>query len=193
MEFADPRPFKWTKDLMYLALDANCFLERRVQLIDGDLVETSRQSAPHAVGISLTVDALRRAFGPEYWVRNQGTLDLSQRSVVDPDAAVVPGNVRSHRGQTDNPTTSLLVVEVADTTLDFDRNAKASLYAASGIADYWILNLVDRQLEVYRDPVADPTKSFGHRYATRTDLGPADSVCPLALPGASIAVADLLP
>jgi Uma2 family endonuclease len=77
--------------------------------------------------------------------------------------------------------------------LAYDRNHKAPLYAAGGIADYWIVNLVQCQLEVYRDPVADSTQLFGFRYNSRMILDPADVVSPLAAPQASITVADLLP
>ncbi len=105
---------------------------------------------------------------------------------------MIPGNFRSYVGQ-GIPTSALLVVEVSETTLYYDRNQKASLYAASGIADYWIINVVQRQVEVYRDPVPDATQAFGYRYASRTILDPGEVVSPLALPGATVAVADLLP
>jgi Uma2 family endonuclease len=193
MESTDPRPFLWTKELFYQALDAGCFDQHRVELIDGEILEMASQKNFHALGISFTADALRLVFGPNFWVRVQASLDLSPLSVPDPDLAVVPGSPRSYAGQTANPTTALLIVEVALTTLSYDRNRKACLYAASGIADYWILNLVDRQLEVYRNPVADAAKPFGFRYASRTDLGPAGTASPLVAPGTSIAVADLLP
>ena len=120
------------------------------------------------------------------------SLDLSPHSVPDPDLAVVPGEPRDYiaRGI---PTTALLVVEVSDTMLSFDRNHKASLYAAAGIADYWIVNLVDRQLEVHRGPGPDPARPgrFGYRDVT---LVPATgATAPLAAPHAQIAVVDLLP
>ena len=86
-----------------------------------------------------------------------------------------------------------MVVEVSEATLGFDRVPKASLYASANVADYWIVNLVQRQLEVYRDPVADSTQLFGFRYNSRTILDPPDTVSPLAAPQASITVADLLP
>jgi len=82
---------------------------------------------------------------------------------------------------------------VSDATLDFDRTRKGSLYAATGISDYWIVNLVQRQLEVYRDPVADSTEPFGFRYGSHTILHPGGVVTPLAAPQARIRVADLLP
>jgi Uma2 family endonuclease len=147
---------------------------------------------PHALGIGFMEDALRAAFGPNFWIRVQMTMDLSPLSVVDPDLAVIAGGIRSHVGS-NNPTTALLVGEVADTSLYFDRNTKANLYAASGIADYWILNVRDAQLEVYRDPQPDASARFGHRYASRTILENGDIVSPLAAPSANIAVDDLLP
>jgi Uma2 family endonuclease len=111
--------------------------------------------------------------------------------VPDPDVSVIIGSPRG-AGRT-IPTTALLVVEVSDSTLGLDRSHKAPLYAAGGIRDYWIVNLVQRQLEVYRDPVPDRTALFGSRYASRTILDPVDVVSPLAAPQAQIRVADLLP
>jgi Uma2 family endonuclease len=85
-----------------------------------------------------------------------------------------------------------LLVEVSDTTLPYVRDCKGSLYARAGIKDYWIVNVIDQQLEVYRDPQPDPTAQYGHSYTNRTVLRPPDTVIPLALPQTSIAVADLL-
>jgi Uma2 family endonuclease len=192
MSSAEPRPIRWTKDEYYRLCDEGWFNERRVQLIGGEIIEMAAQKNWHAWAITATEKALSAAFGPAYWVRVQMSLDLSPYSVPDPDLAVIAGAFTTHR-TTSNPTTALLIVEVSETTLAYDRNRKASLYAASGISDYWIVNLVDRQVEVYRDPVADATQPFGFRYATRTILDPADVVSPLVLPGASIAVTDLLP
>ena len=192
MQPFEPRPLRWTSDEYWKACKAGVFLERRVQLVGGDIIETGVTTNAEAIGISCGHDVLRQAFGASYWVRLRMTLDLRADSVVDPDLAVVPGAARSYVGK-ENPTTALLVVEVADATLSFDRDVKAGLYAACGIADYWILNVVDRQLEVCRDPIADAAAWLGHRYQKRTDLVAGDTVTPLALPGVTIAVDDLLP
>jgi Uma2 family endonuclease len=192
MNRVEPRPFRWTKEGFYQAFEANLFLEHRVQLIDGEIVEFDARTNLHSFGVEATRIALRDRFGPDYWVRILGSLDLSAHSVADPDIAVVAGGIRTHR-RPDNPTTALLVVEVADTTLTFDRAIKANLYASTGIADYWILNLIDRRLEVYRDPAPDTKAPFGWTYASRTDLLPGATVSPLALPDSSIYVVDLLP
>jgi Uma2 family endonuclease len=192
MESTEPRPLRWTREDYYRLCEAEWFQGRRVQLIDGEIIEMPAQKNWHAMAITLTEDALRAAFGPGHWVRIQMSLDLSPHSVPDPDLAVVPGRPRSYMTAS-NPTTALLVVEVSETTLAYDRRPKGNLYAVAGIADYWIVNLVQRQLEVYRDPVADSTQPYGVRYGDQTILDPADVVTPLAAPQARVTVADLLP
>jgi len=82
---------------------------------------------------------------------------------------------------------------VAESSLALDRQHKGSLYARAGLADYWILNLVDRVLEVYRGPIADSSAPFGWRYDQREVRGGSARVTPLAAPRSSIAVAQLLP
>jgi hypothetical protein len=84
------------------------------------------------------------------------------------------------------------VIEVADSSLAFDRRDKGSLYARAELADYWIVNLVGRVLEVHRDPIADPAAIYGWRYRSVVSLGPADVATPLAFPSLRIAVTDLL-
>jgi Uma2 family endonuclease len=168
------------------------FQGKRVQLIGGEIIEMAAQKNEHGISLKLTEDALEALFGPNFWVRTQMSLDLSPHSVPDPDLAVVSGPPRSYTGAP-VPKSALLVVEVSESTLSYDRNTKASLYAAAGITDYWIVNLVDRQVEVYRDPVPDPSEPFGYRYTSETDVPPGGVVSPLARPGATIPVDDLLP
>ena len=91
----------------------------------------------------------------------------------------------------DHPTTALLIVEVADTSLRHDTTVKADLYAELGVLDYWVLDLSSRRLLVFRNPA--PNTDGGTSYHPPLILGPAESVTPLAAPAASILVADLLP
>lgn len=186
-----PRPYRWTQEQFYQMLDLGWFQDQRVELIGGEVVEMAAQLDLHLASLTLTGDALRAAFGSGYWVRAQGSLDLSPHGIPSPDLAVTPGSPQG--APRTIAKSALLVVEVSDTTVAYDRSSKASLYAAGGITDYWIVNLVQRQLEVHRDPVADNTQPFGFRYANRTILDPPDVVSPLAVPQASITVADLLP
>ena len=89
------------------------------------------------------------------------------------------------RGSSGHPTTADLVVEVADSSLDFDTNEKRLLYARAGIREYWVVDINGRRLLVYRDPQ-------GGDYATQQTFGPAESVSPLAVPSATVRVADML-
>ena len=149
------------------------------------------QSNWHACGIEMMKALLMLALGPNYWVRAQSSIDLSPLSVPDPDIAVIPGRADVFPPKS-NPTTALLIVEVSEKTLGTDRVRKASLYAASGIQDYWILNYVHRCLEVYRDPVADPTEEFGWRYSTTTTHDEGE-IAMLAVPTAKVDVAKFFP
>jgi Uma2 family endonuclease len=187
----EPRPYRWTREEFIQMIELGWFQDKRVEMIGGDVIEMAAQLDLHLASITLTGDALRAAFGSGYWVRAQGSLDLSPHGIPSPDLAVRPGSPQAAARTIAK--SALLVVEVSDTTLAYDRNYKSCLYAAGGITDYWIVNLVQRQLEIYRDPVADSTQSFGYRYNSRTILDPPDKASPLAAPHASVTVADLLP
>jgi Uma2 family endonuclease len=157
-------------------------------LIDGVILEQGPMNPPHAVGLSLVVEVLRGVFHPGWLVRGQMPLNVGQKTDPLPDVAVVRGDTRTFLKA--HPTSASLVVEISDTTLRFDLTEKAALYANGGITDYWVLDVDNRRLIVHRDPVV---ASDGVRYATVTTLSPTDSVSPLAAPGTSIPVANLLP
>jgi Uma2 family endonuclease len=162
-----------------------------VELLGGDLIVAEPQSSPHYTAIGLAQDALRRAFGAGWLVRTQGPIALDEQSEPEPDVAVARGSVRDYSQE--HPARPVLVVEVAATSLVLDRDHKGSLYARARLQDYWIVNLVDRVLEVYRQPTPDAAAAFGWRYASGQTLGPEASLAPLAAPAARVAVADLLP
>jgi Uma2 family endonuclease len=165
--------------------------DERLELIDGLLILREPQYTPHAVGTQLVLRALDRAFGAGWNVRSQLPVALDDMSEPEPDAAVVPGDPRDYRDA--HPERPVLIVEVSLSRLAFDRRQKASLYARAGIADYWVVNLVDRVLEVYREPIAAPAAPYGFRYRSVTRFRPTATVIPLAAPSAAILVADLLP
>ena len=179
-------------------VEYECLVERglfepddRIELIDGLLVVREPQSAPHLVALQLAQGALQRTFGDGWNVRPAGPVALDEDSEPEPDLAVVPGDPRDYVGG--HPARPALVVEVSLTRLDFDREYKASLYARAAIVDYWIVNLVDRVVEVRRRPITSDAAPYGWTYEAMTTLGPDASVTPLAAPFASILVADLLP
>ncbi len=165
--------------------------DERVELIQGEIVEMPPQLSRHASGVRLAEDALRAAFGAGFDVRAQLPLALGQFSEPEPDVAVVRGTILDF--VTGHPTTAVLVVEVSETTLAFDREVKASLYAAAGIPEYWIANLVHRQLEIQRDPGPVPETRFGFGYRSHMIALPGEIVTTLAPASARLAVDDLLP
>jgi Uma2 family endonuclease len=162
-----------------------------IELIGGALVVAEPQGAAHYTAIRKTARALEAAFGPGWDVRTQGPIGLDDESEPEPDIAVVPGSPDDY-GRA-HPSRPVLTVEVAESSLALDRRHKGSLYARAGLPDYWVLNLVDQVLEVYREPTPDPTAPFGWRYARSEVFGVATRVAPLAAPGSSIPVSRLLP
>ena len=162
-----------------------------VELIGGQLIVAEPKGSEHATGVEMAADALRAALPAGWIVRGQNPVSLDDESVPEPDIAVVRGSRADYRHA--HPTRPALIIEVAETSLRFDRIEKGSLYARAGIADYWIVNLVDRLLEVYRDPDADVTAPYGWRYVSVERFTPPSSVAPIAIPAASISVAALLP
>jgi Uma2 family endonuclease len=162
-----------------------------VELVGGQLIVSEPQSSRHFAAIQAVGETLRIAFGPRWEVRGQGPLALDDESEPEPDVAVVPGSFRDYVVK--HPSHAVLVVEVSESSLDLDREHKGSLYARAGLSDYWILNLVDRVLEVHREPAPDPDSSFGWSYRSLQAIGREASIAPLALPGTHIRVVDLLP
>jgi Uma2 family endonuclease len=172
-------------------VDLGAFEAEPIELIGGQLVVAEPKGPYHASAVG-TADAALGAALPAGWVvRTEAPVSLDDESEPEPDLAVVPGRPADYRHA--HPARPALVIEVADSSLAFDRRQKGSLYARAGIQDYWIVNLVDRVLEVHRDPGPDPTAPYGWRYRAVGTSNPADVVVPLAFPSSRITVADLLP
>ncbi|MBM3464807.1 MAG: Uma2 family endonuclease [Armatimonadetes bacterium] len=161
--------------------------DARVELIEGEVVEMPPMNTPHGNGVMHSNQVLGARFGDTHWVRVQSPLNLSSWSQPEPDLALVP------RGydQSSHPTSADLIVEVSDTSL-YDRDEKASLYAMAGIPELWIVNVLDRCLEVLRNPERNLRKAFGFHYATWTTHNGEDRVAPLLGSDRAVLVADLL-
>jgi Uma2 family endonuclease len=158
----------------------------RVELLEGVIVAMTPSSPPHDTGVTLATHALIRAVAEQATVRTQCSLVVRPWSLPEPDVAVVPGSPRDYSER--HPETALLAVEVADSSLQQDRLTKAAIYAAAGIPEYWIVNLRRGVPEVMRDP--DRPRA---RYRDAQTLGAGDRIELAALPGAVVAVTDLLP
>jgi len=181
-----PRLWKWTPDDYEKLGKAGFFTGRRVQLIRGEIIDMGIQGPRHFTAILLTTKAVEAAFGVGYVIRPQGPIALDD-SQPEPDVAVVPGSPRDYLV---HPRTVLLAIEVSDSSLTYDLTTKAELYAATGIPEYWVLDLETQRLLVFRDPVALPPG--GHAYHTHLSFAVDESVTPLAATN-PVAVANLLP
>ncbi|MEM6436219.1 MAG: Uma2 family endonuclease, partial [Cyanobacteria bacterium P01_D01_bin.115] len=167
------------------------FQGRRVELIEGQVIDMAAMKSPHAIAIDLIDAALQPIFREGYYIRQQKPFVINDISEPEPDIAVIPGSIRDYAAA--HPTVATLVVEVADTSLRYDRKTKGSLYAKAGIVEYWILNLGDRQLEVYSEPETDAAADYGFSYRTKCIYQAGQSVAAIAGVDEAIAVVDLLP
>lgn len=160
----------------------------RVELLDGWILEMSPIGPPHATCVALVAEALQALLPSGWHVRLQSPITL-KTSEPEPDIAVVRGNIRDYITRHPAGADIGLIVEVADSSLEYDRNSKRPHYAVAGIPEYWIVNFNARQLEAYRDPVA------GGDYLSQLALDEASSV-QLSLNGSvvgSIRIVDVLP
>lgn len=145
----------------------------------------SPMSRPHSLSIINTADALQDAFGGQFAVEQQMPLHAERGLEPEPDVMVLRGSSKDYT-DAPSPADIMLLVEVSHSTLHYDRSTKATLYAENGIADYWIVNLRSRTLEVYRQPEGDA-------YISLRVYDETEAVAPLAVPDALVRVADLLP
>jgi Uma2 family endonuclease len=148
--------------------ESGIFDDQRVELIEGEIVEMAPVGYGHATVTDPLGVLLRTAFGSDFTIRTQVPVALAGRrpSEPQPDIAVVIGSWRDYRTRTPSQQDIKLVVEVADSSLQGDRTVKAALYAEAKIPDYWIVNLIDTTLEVYRDPVGGGSLSDGFNIRT---------------------------
>jgi Uma2 family endonuclease len=162
-------------------VEQGLFVDERIELLQGALVEMSPQHPPHAGTIQRLTTLLAPALADRAEVRIQLPLAVSDDSLPEPDVAVVaPGDYRQA-----HPTTALLVIEVAETSLNKDRLIKAALYAAAGVPEYWIVDLPGSSIDVYVAPVQG-------RYTRRTAACSGDALRPVALGDLDIRVADVV-
>src|SRR5918912_4344650 len=124
----------------------------RVELVCGEIIQTSPIGEGHAacVAVLTRLIILRLRLGAFVWTRNPIVLD--DYSEPQPDLAVLRPRADDYRTSKPTPEDVLLVIEVSDTTLDFDRKVKVPLYARAGIPETWVVNLPEERVEVYSDP-----------------------------------------
>jgi Uma2 family endonuclease len=182
---------RWSRAEYDRLVDLGMFDGERLELLDGLLVVREPQKSPHAATVTQAGHVVEAAFGAGWHARVQMPVALDDNSEPEPDVAIVPGVPRDYLHG--HPARPVLVVEVADSSLRFDRRQKSRLYARAGLAEYWIVNIVDHALEVYRQPERETDEREDWTYRSVEILHPPATVTPLAALHARIAVADLLP
>lgn len=180
------RDFYWTLDRYLLAIEKGIFTqEDKVELLYGKIVEIMPAGSSREYCITLLSKFFRRRFGEDYQLREEKSLVLAnQKSLPEPDLVVVADRNYSNRKPTSEEV--FLIAEVAKSSLKDDRTIKVQLYAEANLAEYWIINLVNRQIEVHLKP--EPEQKL---YASVTHYKASDTFSsPFA---GDVVVADLLP
>jgi Uma2 family endonuclease len=184
-----PRARRFTVDEYHRMIETSILTENdRVELLDGWILKMSPIGPPHATAVNLVAAALQSILPAGWFVRTQSPVTF-EMSEPEPDVTIVRGRIRDYLSHHPYPADVALLVEVADSSLDFDRLQKRPQYAAAGIPEYWIVNLIDRHLEVYRDPAPG-----GDYQITKTiDAGGSIDLLIGDKPIASLRVDELMP
>lgn len=166
--------------------------DERVELIGGVLHRMSPRGPQHSGSLKRVLGAFIEQLGTQVDFSVQDPITMpSVTSEPEPDLVLAEPREGGYFDRHPLPEEILLLVEVADSSLEVDREVKLPVYAAAGIEDYWIVNLVDNQVEVYREPAVAADGTAGYRQQTVHVAG--ETVTPLHFADCQIEVATLLP
>jgi len=183
-----PHRRRWTRDECYRLAEME-FLTGRYELIDGEILSLMGQNPPHRMTLMLIAGWLVSLFG-FYAVQTQGPISIlgeeGETNEPEPDIIVTPEPTTAYRTRHPEPQELLLLVEVSDTTLWFDLNTKARLYARNGVQEYWVMDINGRQLVRHRNPSSEG-------YADVVTLTGEQTVSLMARPEATVRISELLP
>ncbi|HIK50248.1 MAG TPA: Uma2 family endonuclease [Oscillatoriales cyanobacterium M59_W2019_021] len=158
----------------------------RTELIAGQITLMAAKGTLHVTSLYLLVNTLRDKLGNSVLIRTQDPIQLDDLSEPEPDLAIVRGTVLDYATEHPRPSDVYLIVEVADRTLKYDCETKDKLYALAGILDYWVLDVKNRQLHIFRDPT--PTG-----YTSHLILAEPNQAAPLVFPDCEIILTSILP
>ena len=159
----------------------------RTELVEGQILVMAAKGTPHVLGLRLLAVAFDTLLANQlFFVSTQDPIQLNDFSEPEPDLAIVRGTALDYADRHPDPDDLALVVEVADSTLKYDCEVKDKLYAQSGIEDYWVLDVKNRKLHIFRNPTATG-------YTSHLILTPPNSIAPLKFPDRSVSLLDILP
>ena len=176
--------FRWTVEDYHAVAELGVFDQRRVELLDGVIYDRAPQGPLHSIVVSKITRYLVRNMPDRFFLVPQSSFALDPNSEPEPDIAIIEGEMEDFREML--PSAATLLIEVALTSLRFDRGRKLAAYARAGVPEYWIVNLQDEQLEVHREP-----DSGTERYRDLQTLLANDQVT-APMDGMAIPVAELL-
>ena len=181
-------PYRWKftdLDLRRLEDEGILPADRKFELLDGEVFQIMPANPLHSAIVGIIARLMDRAVPDGYCVRHEAGIRLGPHYLPHPDVAIVSGRNRDYKTRFPNTAEVYLVVEVADSSVAFDRAAKHATYAGAGLPEYWIVNLVEQHVEVHRTP-ADG------RYQEITKHLAGDSLTPVGVTGVVFTVSDLL-
>ena len=159
--------------------------DERVELIDGEIVKMTPIGPRHSGHVEQLADVFSRALGSTVHIRVQNPVRLGDRAEPEPDVMVLRRSSDFYKSRHPTPADVYLLVEVADSSLVYDRQTKVPLYARHGVPEVWLVNLVEGHIAVYRDPAADGYRSI-------RIVRPGEELAPLAFPELVLAVDKIL-
>ncbi len=174
---------KWTIEQYHKLVDTGMLIDRRVELLSGDIIEMSPEGMFHAVYCGDAVDYLKQLLGNRAKVREAHPITLPNDSEPEPDIAVVMPATHRYLEHHPYPADIFWLIEYADSTLTKDLNTKQQIYAAAGIQEYWIVNLQALELIIFRG-----ISNMGYELETRLSIG---NISPLSFPDLNIDIRRL--
>jgi len=177
---------RWTVNEYHRMLEAGILTAGdRVELLDGHIIEMVPQEPPHASTTSIVGNDFVVLFAGKAWVRQQLPITIAPDSEPEPDIAVVKHDPQRYRHRHPIPGDVYLLVEVADSTLNYDRDRKATVYAQANISEYWVIDVKQQQLLIFRKPQGDT-------YQVKQVLRAGDAIAPVAFPDVVVELSNLL-
>ena len=159
--------------------------DARVELLNGEIIDMSPIGPFHGGLVNRLIRIFTKKSKGRWMVSAQNPLRLDDHSEPEPDVMLLKPAPDDYTSRHPQPDDVFLLIEVSDSTLDFDHEEKLPAYGRAGVAEAWIVNLIDATIEVYREP-------HFTGYGSKTIVRAGDTVAPLAFPDAAVDVAELL-
>ncbi len=177
----------WTVEEYHRMAEAGIFaVDERVELLEGKIIWMIAKGTAHRSAVGRTYKLLEKRLGHQVWISIQDPVKLNEQSEPEPDVAVVKIDPLDYADHHPTPSEVYLLIEVADSSLKLDCETKGKAYAKAGISDYWVLDVVSRQLHVFRQPTEDG-------YQSAEILTENMNISPLEFPDLQIGVFEMLP